>query len=378
MLNAAVYAHVPFCARKCAYCDFESRAGALQFADKYIDNLIGEAALAKSERGDIYVTSAYIGGGTPSILSYAQIHRLISGALSRFTVSDKAEISMEANPGTLDLDKLRAACAAGVNRLSLGAQSANEAELKMLGRIHTWADVEKAVGLARSAGFDNISLDLMYALPNQNTDGLKYTLKRVLELAPEHISCYSLICEDGTPLTNRIRAGELRVCSDDASADMQALIVETLGERGYHRYEISNYAKSGRECEHNKAYWTRKNYIGLGCAAHSLMNGVRYANPGFDSYMLGERATDKQTLTKTDMLEETVMLATRMARGIDICKFERDFGANAAMALVDEAKTLQKNGLTLVDSNSVSLTDRGFDVHNAIVLRLITQIEACV
>ncbi len=375
MLNSAIYVHVPFCAKKCAYCDFESHAGMLQYADEYINNVIEEAVLAKSEYGDIFVPTVYIGGGTPSILSPKQIHRLISGVLSNYTISYKAEITMEANPGTLNIDKLNAARDAGVNRLSIGAQSANDTELKMLGRIHTWADVVNAVELARSAGFDNISLDLMYALPKQKLEDLCFSIKRLLELNPEHISCYSLICEDGTPLTNRIHSGELNECSDDTAADMQALIIDELQKHGYHRYEISNYAKIGRESEHNKAYWQRKNYIGLGCAAHSMVNDVRYANPDFEGYMRGERNVDKQTLTKNDILEETIMLSTRTALGIEIAEFKNHFGEKALLALIEEAEKLQNNGLVRLKESRLFLTDRGFDVQNAIVLRLVTHLE---
>jgi len=245
----------------------------------------------------------------------------------------------------------------------------------MLGRIHRWDDVARAAEWARGAGFDNYNFDLMYALPGQTMADFEESLAHTLALDPAHISCYSRILEEGTPLTRRVEAGELTEPDDDAAVDMQRLAAKLARGAGMHRYEISNYALEGRECRHNIVYWTRGDYLGLGCAAHSLMRGRRFSNPSFDEYMRGVRHVDDEVISVESAMEETVMLETRMTRGIQLSNFEREFGHARLSLLLEEAKALEARGLLTLKNGFLSLTDEGLDVQNAVVLRLISALE---
>ena len=230
-----------------------------------------------------------------------------------------AEITIEGNPGTLTPEKLAAYRRAGVNRLSLGAQSFDDGLLKSLGRIHTAAQIGEAVAMAREAGFDNINLDLMYALPGQGMAQWRDTLDAAVALGVEHISAYSLIVEPGTPMAARVASGTAIVPDDDAVNAMQRAAIDRLSAAGYRRYEISNYARPGFECRHNLVYWNRGDYLGLGCAAHSLLGGRRFHNPdSLDEYLSGGRRQDEVRLTPQDAMEETLMLSTRTVRGLDL------------------------------------------------------------
>ena len=370
MTDAAVYIHIPFCARKCAYCDFESYAGRLDRADEYVSRVVGEMRRARAEYGLLGVPSVYIGGGTPSLLDLRQISALFRGIEENFSLKGDAEISMEANPGTVTRGSLRGIRQAGVNRLSFGAQAAQDGLLQTLGRIHRWADVENAAEWARDAGIFNYNIDLMYALPGQRAEDFEETLARALLLDPKHISCYSLILEPGTPLAARAERGEIAVPDDDAAIGMQRLAQRMAGARGLMRYEISNYALPGFECRHNVAYWTRRNYLGFGCAAHSFMNGERFSNPSFDAYMRGEGRENAEFVSREGAMEETVMLETRMTRGLSLADFQNSFGAEDARRLLDGAKALAKIGLVRVENGFLFLTDEGLDVQNAVVLSL--------
>ena len=370
-MKASIYVHVPFCKSKCAYCDFESYAGKLDMAESYIDRVLSEAKEAKNEYGAFGVPSVFIGGGTPSLLSKEAIGRILGGLSDLFVFDRDIEITMEANPGTVDKEKLSYIGKTGVNRISFGAQASQTHILKSLGRIHTWPDVESAVKMAQDTGIENINVDLMYALPMQTTGDFLESIQKAIDLGVKHLSLYSLILEEGTPLFMRAERGEVEIPDDDASVSMQEKAIALLDAVGIKRYEISNYAYPGYECRHNIVYWTRGNYLGLGCAAHSMMNEERFSNPNFASYMKGECHLERETIDENGKLEETVMLETRMTRGIDLIAFSEAFGEDKAKKLLKEAEKLIKAGFAEKNERYLSFTQKGMNIQNALIVKLL-------
>lgn len=373
-MKASIYVHVPFCKSKCAYCDFESYAGRLDCADGYIARVLDEAKRAQTEYGAFGVPSVFIGGGTPSLLSKEQIGRLLSGLSDLFKFDKDIEITMEANPGTVDKEKLSFIKKAGVKRISFGAQAAQEHILRSLGRIHTWPDVESAVKTAQDAGIDNVNIDLMYALPMQTTEDFLESVQKAADLGVKHLSLYSLILEEGTRLFDMADRGEVRIPGDEESVIMQEKAIQLLDARGIKRYEISNYAYPGYECRHNIVYWTRGNYLGLGCAAHSMMDNVRFSNPAFSSYMKGEEHAEKEEIDELGRIEETIMLETRMTRGLDLEAFAESFGEDTARKIVKESEKLVSAGLAEKKGKYLSFTREGMNIQNALIVKLIEKI----
>ena len=352
MHSIALYIHIPFCVRKCAYCDFISFPNHLDALPAYLARICSQMERWKSPRRR--VSSVYIGGGTPSLLSGAQMAQLMDVVRKCFDLQEGAEVSMEANPGTVDREKLLAYRAAGIGRLSFGAQAMQPHLLRTLGRIHVWEDVEMAVQMAREAGFSNINIDLMYALPGQTIEDWHQTLMAAIALAPEHISAYSLILEEGTRLFERVECGELHDIDDDEALDMQRLATRLLSEAGLVRYEISNYAKPGCECVHNIVYWTGGEYLGIGAAAHSLMDGARFSQTSALEYAQNL----SEPLSESDIFMERVMLGTRMMQGIS-----RDG--------IDEQRLESLRGLVEYNARRLRLTERGLELHNRVVLSLL-------
>ncbi len=345
-----LYIHIPFCARKCAYCDFASYANRMGELPGYLCALENEMEQWAGREA----ATVFIGGGTPSLMSGEQIETLMRAVRKHFVLPEGAEITLEANPGTLDLGKLRACLAAGVNRLSMGVQAMQPALLRTLGRIHTWQDAALGVELARRAGFSNINLDLMYALPGQTLSDWEHTLRAAIGLGVPHVSAYSLILEEGTPLYRR---ADLAYPEEELALEMQRAATRMLGGAGLIRYEVSNYAKPGFACRHNIAYWTRRDYLGLGAAAHSLMDGVRFEN---SPEVAGYRRLQPHALTEREIFEERVMLGTRMTSGIPLD------GLDAG-----KVEKLARLGLAKTDQGLLSLTEKGLELHNAVVLELI-------
>lgn len=345
----ALYIHIPFCARKCDYCDFASYPGREDAWDAYFMALEDELKSWINAVGNEFST-AFIGGGTPSLVPAEYIARIASMIRAR-------EFSMEANPGTLTMDRLKSYLDSGINRLSLGVQSFDDGLLRKIGRIHDADAAEKAVDMARRAGFSNINIDLMYALPGQSMAQWERTLVRAAEIYPEHISAYSLIIEEGTPI-----AGWAREADEDLVNGMQRMATGLLGDAGYGRYEISNYARPGYECAHNITYWTRGDYIGIGCAAHSLYENRRFSNPAsLEEYLAGKRRTDETLLTDGDVRDETVMLGLRMTKGVSI----------SALPDMKKAEGLVKMGLAEISDDRFFLNERGLELQNAAVLELL-------
>ena len=348
-MKPALYIHIPFCARKCAYCDFASWAGREAAWEAYFAALEAELDGWIARVGNEFST-VFIGGGTPSLAPAEYIARIARKLKC-------GEFSMEANPGTLTPEKLRVYRQAGINRPSMGVQSFDDGLLERIGRIHSAAQAEEAFRMARQAGFDNINLDLMYALPGQSVEQWKDTLKTAVKLGPEHISAYSLIIEEGTPISEWAEP-----LDDDTVNEMQRLCTRYLAENGYGRYEISNYAVPGRECRHNICYWERGDYIGIGCAAHSLFENRRFANTAdLDEYLSGKRMAEETLLDEMDVVEETVMLGLRMVKGISM----DDVPDRRA------ADRLIKAGLAKTADGRFMLTEHGMELQNAAVLELL-------
>lgn len=406
-----LYIHIPFCARKCAYCDFLSFAAPERVYRDYMDKLLEEICGQGPNFQEYRVSTIFVGGGTPSILPADLIMKLFATLSENFDISPDAEITMEANPGTLTMEKLEVYRQSGVNRLSIGLQSADDKELKYLGRIHSYDSFLKSFQRARQAGFKNINVDLMSALPGQDVHSWKNTLKKVMMLKPEHISAYSLIIEEGTPFYERFgepqgkqssvvcgesdadRGGALPapktaaeiaaraavmtlpdLPDEDTDREMYHLTKEMMAAHGYDRYEISNYAKKGYECRHNIGYWTGVEYLGLGLGASSYTYGYRYHNTenlqeylSLNLYEGGAAARDIEELSLEDKMEEFMFVGLRMMKGVSGSEFLERFGQNMWNVYGDALKKLEQQGLIEVDAPMVRLTELGIDVSNVVL-----------
>lgn len=371
-----LYLHIPFCVKKCAYCDFLSFPSGQELQRQYAKRLMEDIDCMGKEYGDIPVDTIFIGGGTPSVPESRLIVDLMEHVNRAFQISDGAEISMEANPGTVTREKLKEYRRAGINRISFGLQSANDRELKLLGRIHTWAEFLESFALARECGFTNLNIDLMSALPGQTCESWKDTLKRVTDLEPEHISAYSLIIEEGTPFGEKYGSEEGRklLPDEDSEREMYHETKRFLRECGYERYEISNYAKPGRECRHNIGYWTGVPYLGLGLGASSYMNGSRFAVSSDMQQYLEEKPgtfTDVEKLTKKDMEEEFFYVGLRMTAGVSLSEFERRFGMSAEEVYPGLMETFVEEKAAEFRGDRFVLTDYGLDVSNYIMAQFL-------
>ena len=326
-----LYVHIPFCVQKCKYCDFLSGNYDVKLRERYTYALISEIESYKERFSEETITSIYIGGGTPTFLEVVFMQRIFDAIFQNFHVAEDAEISMECNPGTGSLEAFKIYRHMGVNRLSIGLQSANEDELELLGRIHTFDKFETTYREARLAGFDNINVDIMTGLPFQTWNKLSNTIKKVTYLKPEHISCYSLIIEEGTPFYDTYKEDVERREKDletealpdlDTEYDLYKRAQQLLEEKGYHQYEISNYAKEGKECRHNIGYWKRVPYLGVGLGAASLIDEVRYTNVRDISSYIEKCESDESVrveeieLSKKDAMSEYMYLGLRMNQGV--------------------------------------------------------------
>lgn len=371
-----LYLHMPFCVRKCAYCDFLSFPSGAETQRMYAKRLMKDIDVMGKRYGEISVETIFIGGGTPSVPDSALIVEIMEHVRHAFHVADGAEISMEANPGTVTREKLTDYRKAGINRLSFGLQSANDRELKLLGRIHTWAEFLESFTLARECGFANLNIDLMSALPGQTCESWKETLSRVTELDPEHISAYSLIIEEGTPFGERYGSEEGRklLPDEDSEREMYHETKRFLKDCGYERYEISNYAKPGRECRHNIGYWTGVPYLGLGLGASSYLDGCRFTvNPDMKQYLEEKPGmfADIEKLTKKDMEEEFFYVGLRMTAGVSLSEFERRFGISAKEVYPGLMETFVKEKAARFEGDRFVLTDYGLDVSNYIMAQFL-------
>lgn len=396
-MSIALYLHIPFCQRKCPYCDFNSYAGLDALQAPYVEALTAEMAWL-AQRGEWQANTVFMGGGTPTVLPLSLLMRVLDAARAAFRVPAVAEITVEANPGTVDEAYLAGLRSAGVNRLSLGAQSFHDDELRLLGRIHMATEIEIAFRASRRAGFQNVSLDLIYGLPGQSLDRWRVTLERALSLSPEHLSLYSLTIEQGTPFADWVAQGKLALPDDDLAADMYELAEEMLEKAGYLHYEISNWARETMHnaqhairnsqfiCQHNLVYWRNQPYLGLGAGAHSSWGERRWHNVlSPECYVTqmtaldeGQAPWESPVVVGVEVIDqalargETMMLGLRLLQeGVPLARFAARFGHSLPDVYRDELAALQAEGLLELRPDRVRLTRRGRLLGNQVFARFL-------
>ena len=430
--NIGIYVHIPFCKKKCEYCDFKSYTGKESLIEQYIKWVkyelqeVGEGNRKDYEEGRddlVIVKSIYIGGGTPSIILAKYISEILETIKQYFILGDidnleknnstndelikqlfnhqsidntnnnianlannikttedvenkveNTEITIEVNPGTVDEAKLKEYKKCGINRLSIGLQSTNDRILKTLGRIHTYTDFLNTYNTARKIGFENINVDLMLGIPNQTIEDVEESINNIIKLSPEHISTYSLILEEGTPFYNKLEANEITLPSDEIERKMYWLVKTKLEEAGYTHYEISNFAKKGYESKHNLACWNQEEYIGIGAAAHSYTNNVRYSNVDtieeyINNYETGNEVDNiifHEKQNKTSKMQEFMLLGLRKIDGVHIQDFKNKFGENPIFLYRKELEKLVNENLVEIDGDTIKLTNQGLDLANLV------------
>ena len=363
-----LYVHIPFCVRKCQYCDFLSGPSDEETKDRYIEALLKEIRAAEHTE-NYEIVSVFIGGGTPSALKAEAIASIMRTLQEQFFFCEDAEVTIEANPGTVDLEKLTIYRNVGINRLSLGLQSTDAEELKLLGRIHSYEEFLKSYEWAREAGFSNINIDLMFAIPGQTGEAWRQHLYQVAELNPEHISAYSLIIEEGTPFAEQ----NLDLPDEDTEYQMYEDTAEILERYGYRQYEISNYAKQGYMCRHNAGYWQRREYLGFGLGASSLYGGMRFSNTHqMQEYLKESRNPDQirkdvTVLSRNEQIEEFMFLGLRMTEGISGKKFEENFDVRLMDVYGDILQKYEATGFMEHIETKWRLTRKGIHVSNHIL-----------
>ena len=374
--NFGIYIHIPFCKKKCSYCDFVSFCNKDSLIENYLE------ALKKEIEKFIFikynVTTIYIGGGTPSYIKEIYIKEILD-LLKEKLVNNKTswedlEITIEVNPGTVNKEKLETYIKAGVNRLSIGLQSTSNKLLKQIGRIHTFEEFLDTYNLAKKVGFDNINVDLMIALPNQTIKDIKESLEKIVNLNPNHISVYSLIIEEGTLLEKQINDGKLKLPSDEEERKMYWYVKDFLELSGYNHYEISNFSKKGKESKHNLNCWNQEEYIGFGLVSHSYIDGIRFCNTSnLEGYIKNIENNNpdrnkkiEEEQSKEDKEKEFMMLGFRKIEGVDISKFKEKYQENPLYLFRKELNKLVSEGLIEVDLNNIRLTNKGLDLANLV------------
>jgi oxygen-independent coproporphyrinogen-3 oxidase len=382
--TASLYLHIPFCHTRCHYCDFNTYAGILPLREPYVRALLTEIALAGNMARQVdgqlrRSRTIFFGGGTPSLLSVPQIGRILDACHEHFAVDQFAEITLEANPGTLSQEQLEGLRAAGINRLSMGAQSFDADLLKSLGRIHTPQQITQAVRFARAAGFTSINVDFMFGLPGQTMQHWRDTLERALDLSPEHLSLYSLIVEEGTPFYTWAHEGRITPGDEDLCADMYEYADERLQAAGYANYEISNWSLPGHESRHNLTYWLNLPYIGMGAGAYSSFGGRRFSNvlEPLDYIRLLKQQrlpeVESEEVGRAQAMSETSFLALRTARGLHLPTFERRFGIPFVQYVGDRLRPVEEAGLLEHDEQWLRLSKRGRLLGNEVFYRLLLE-----
>ena len=369
MKELGIYIHIPFCKRKCAYCDFISFSGKAKLIEKYILALKTEINKFNINKENYIIKTIYFGGGTPSFIESNYIVEILESIKTKFNILKTAEITIEINPGTITEQKLKDYYNAGINRISFGLQSTNSQLLKLVGRIHSYSSFLEGYNLARKVGFKNINVDLMIGLPVQNLEDVQKDLERIIELNPEHVSVYSLIVEEETRIEEKIKNKELYLPSEELERKMYWKVKKRLEEAGYTHYEISNFSKPGYESKHNLSCWNQEEYLGFGLAAHSYFNGERYSNTDdFEEYFDWPENSkiihEKQT--QEDKQKEFMLLGLRKIEGVKISEFKNRFIENPIYLYRESLNKLVMQDLIEIDIDSIKLTNRGIDLANLV------------
>lgn len=370
MKEIGIYIHIPFCIKKCEYCDFVSYCNKKEYVPQYINALKKE--IKNNINKEYKITTIYIGGGTPSSIEENYIADIIE--IIKINMNDEdlknfenIEVTIEVNPGTVNKEKLQVYKKIGINRLSIGLQETHNELLKSIGRIHTYEEFIKTYNLARKIGFNNINVDLMIALPNQTIQDIKENLAKITKLNPEHISVYSLILEEGTPLYNKYNENKIKLPDEDLERNMYWYVKNTLENNGYMHYEISNFSKKGFESKHNMNCWNQEEYLGFGVAAHSYNNRIRYSNTNsIEEYIKGSNKIIHEEQTLEDMQKEYMLLGLRKIEGINIQKFKNKFAQNPIFIFKEQLNKLVDEELIIVDGNEIKLTNKGLDLANIV------------
>lgn len=368
-----LYIHIPFCKKKCDYCDFISFANRNNMIEKYINAVKCEINSYSNYKEEYEIKTIYFGGGTPSYIESKYIVDILNNIKNKFTVLKNAEITIEINPGTVDRKKLEDYIGSGINRVSFGLQSVDDKLLKNIGRIHNFEDFLYSYNLAKEVGFKNINVDLMIGLPTQNIQDIEKSLNKLIELSPEHISVYSLILEEGTPLEIKVKNKELYIPSDVQERNMYWKVKEELEKNGYIHYEISNFSKIGYESKHNVSCWKQEEYIGIGVAAHSYINNKRYSNTdNLEEYIknsednINEIREIHEVQNKKDKMNEYMILGLRKIQGIKISEFKNKFIDNPIYIYREQLNRLATQGLIIIDEDNIRLTNKGIDLANLV------------
>lgn len=382
--NIGIYVHIPFCKKKCEYCDFKSFVGKENMIDQYMKWIKYELkSIGEENRLDyennlddlIIVKTIYIGGGTPSILLPKYTSDILNTIKDNYTIDNKnLEVTIEVNPGTVDEKKLSEYKKCGVNRLSIGLQATQNKVLNTLGRIHTYNDFLDTYNTARKIGFNNINVDLMIGIPGQSLEDVQESIEEIIKLSPEHISTYSLIIEEGTPFFNKLAKNKITLPDEEIERQMYWMVKKKLEEAGYIHYEISNFAKKGYESKHNLACWNQEEYVGVGAAAHSYTNNVRYSNVCEIEEYINNYENNNETnnfifhekQTKDSKMKEFMLLGLRKINGIQVQEFKNRFGENPIYLYRKELDKLVSENLLEIDGDNIKLTEKGLDLANLV------------
>ena len=377
MKKIGIYIHIPFCMQKCYYCDFCSYAGKLEMQNKYINSLLKEIDEIKN-KNEYQINTIYIGGGTPSVIDAELIQKLIKKINSSFNISNSAEVTIEVNPGTVNEEKIKKYKESGINRISIGLQSAKDELLKVIGRIHNYNDFENAYNIIAESGFSNINVDVMIGLPSQTIEDVEDTINKIIRKNPTHISVYSLIVEPGTIIESMINSGKYKLPDEDVERKMYWLVKHVLEQNGYIQYEISNFAKEGFKSKHNSDCWEQKEYIGLGAAAHSYINATRYSNTSnleeyienIEKNQFSKNIKIHEKQDKVDMMKEYMIIGLRKISGINVNSFMQKFKCNPLVIFEEQINKMKNLNLLQVDNNLdncyIKLTDKGIDFANIV------------
>ena len=368
MKQLGIYVHIPFCKKKCNYCDFLSFENRNEFIEKYINKLIEEIKEEsnKISRQEYKITTIYFGGGTPSYIDSKYINEILEVIKENYNLYNP-EITLEVNPGTVTEEKLKDYFSFGINRLSIGLQETNNELLKTIGRIHTYEEFLDTYNNARKVGFKNINVDLMIGLPNQNLFNINDSLDKIIKLNPEHISVYSLILEENTKLEKQVLDGEFVLPEEEFERKMYWHVKQKLEENDYMQYEISNFSKKGLESKHNMNCWKQEEYIGFGLGAHSYLNNIRYSNSEtLEKYIENNKKIVHEKQTREDIMKEYMLLGLRKIEGVLISEFEYKFQINPLFYFRFEISKLEEEDLIGVDLNNIKLTKKGLNLANQV------------